>query len=49
MIDPLKNSPKMLKALQKPYKGTGRAAHNALPINLLRKKAGVQPFYKDKV
>ncbi len=47
MKDPLKNSPKMLKALQKPYKRPNRV-WSGHPINELRKKAGVKPFYKDK-
>ena len=38
---------KLYQAMKKPAK-KNNVARNALPINLMRKMAGVQPYYKDK-
>lgn len=48
MKDPLINSPEVYQRLKKNAQGTGRVAWNALPINILRKKAGVKPMYSRK-
>jgi hypothetical protein len=40
-------SNKLYDAMNKPAKKRN-VAHNALPINLMRKLAGVKPYYKDK-
>ena len=38
---------KLYEALTKPAKKRN-VAYGALPINLMRKMAGVKPYYKDK-